>query len=333
LLLFFLLAASQGFTLGQEVTVTARVDSNNILIGDFLPLHIEVRHPADRSVAFAAVPDSLAGIEILRRDTLVSKSTDREVVETTTWTITSYDSGMFVVPPLQVQYRNPGDTTLRVAETSPIPIFVHGIPVDTSQAIKDIKPPMTLGISFAEMLPYLIGIVVVAGLVWLVMYYLKRRKRGEKFIPEPPPRPAHELAMEALRSLESEKYWQRGKIKEYHSLLTDIIRLYIERKFLVMALEMITDDILDAPQIQSLDPEAKSLLKGVLTLADLVKFAKLQPLAGENETSMKSAYRFVESTSGIGAEQPAPAPGRRDLPSPPSSGRKVANPVPAGGGS
>jgi len=315
-----LLLGSQGLMLGQDVTVTARVDSNNILIGDFLPLHLEVHHPADRNVEFVGVPDSLAGFEILRRDSLVRKSTGTEVVETTTWTITSYDSGMFVVPPLRVQYRNPGETALQFAETSPIPIFVHSVPVDTSQAIKDIKPPMGLGLSFAELLPYIIGVVIIAGIVWLVAYYLRKRKRGEKFIPEAPPRPAHELAMEELRSLESERYWQRGKIKEYHSMLTDIIRLYIERKFHVMALEMITDDILDAPQIKNLEAESTKLLKGMLTLADLVKFAKFQPLPEENETLMKSAYRFVETTAPIGEQQP----GSRNL--------QVANPVPAEAG-
>jgi len=328
-LILYLFVFSQSPTLGQNVTVTARVDSNNILIGDFLPLHLEVRHPADRNVSFVGVPDSLAGFEILRRDTLVAKSTGGEVIETTTWTITSYDSGMFIVPPLRVQYRNPGETALQFAETAPIPIFVHTLPVDTSQAIKDIKPPMGLGLSFAEILPYLVGVIVAGGIVWLVMYYLKKRKRGEKFIPEAPPRPAQELAMEELRSLESEKYWQRGKIKEYHSLLTDIIRLYIERKFHVMALEMITDDILDAPQIKNLDAETKAFLKGLLTLADLVKFAKFQPLPEEHETSMKSAYRFVELTAGIG-ENPSSStqqPGSRNLQPDSRLTGQVANPV------
>jgi len=319
LLFCSLLIGLQGYTTAQNVTVTARVDSNNILIGDFLRLHLEVHHPADRDVAFVGVPDSLAGFEILKRDSLVRKPAGGEMVETTTWTITSYDSGTFVVPPLRVQYRNPGDTALQFAETNPIPVFVHSVPVDTSLAIKDIKPPMGLGLSFAEMLPYIIGIVVLAGIVWLVRYYLKKRKRGEKFIPEAPPRPAHELAVEALRSLESEKYWQRGKLKEYHSILTDIIRLYIERKFHVMALEMITEDILDAPPVKNLEPEARKHLKGMLSLADLVKFAKFQPLPEEHETSMKSAYAFVASTAGAGTQQP----GSRDL--------KVAQSVPAEG--
>ncbi len=280
----------------QNVTVTAKVDSNNILIGDWLNLHLDLRHPLGTASQFDALPDSLAGFEILRRDSVVKKTVDREIVETTTWTITSYDSGMFVIPPLRARYTASGDTTVRFAETMPIPVFVHGMGVDTSQAIKDIKPPIAPGISFAEILPWLIGIAVIAGVAWLIYYFMKKRKRGESFIPEPPPRPAHELALEELRAIEAEKYWQRGKAKEYHSRLTDVIRVYIERKFALMAPEMITDDILDAPVIRGLDPASIAHLKDILTLADLVKFAKLQPLGDENERSMRGAVGFIELT-------------------------------------
>ena len=291
-------------TVAQDVHVTANVDSNNILIGDWLNLHLEVRHRENQSVQFAALPDSLAGFEIVRRDSFQRKSVDRDVVEWTNFTITSYDTGTFVVPPLTVRYRNAGETAAHVAESPPIPIFVHGMAVDTTKDIKDIKPPIPLGISFAELLPYLIGVVVIAGVVWLVYYVMRKRKRGESIIPEPPRRPAHEAALDALRSLESEKLWQRGKVKEYHSQLTEILRTYIEIRFDVQALEMITDQILSAEEIKLLDRNVYVDLRDMLTLADLVKFAKLQPRPEENERSMRSAISFVEQTW----RQTAPAP-------------------------
>jgi len=50
--------------------------------------------------------------------------------------------------------------------------------------------------------------------VWLYVYVRAKRKKGESILPEAPARPADELALEALRALESERLWQRGKIKE-----------------------------------------------------------------------------------------------------------------------
>lgn len=290
---------SPAFSAAQGVIVTSRVDSNNILIGDWLNLHVEVRHPATTDVQFVALPESLAGFEILKHDSLRRSSDDQSVLESTEFTITSFDSGTFIIPPIKVRYRVAGDTVTKEAESLPIPIFVHSVGVDTSQAIKDIKPPMSLGISFAEVLPYLIGVAVIGALVWLVMYIMKKRKRGEPLIAEAPPRPADEVALEALRSLESEKFWQRGKVKEYHSKVTDIVRLYLEGRFRIMALEMITDEILDTPAIKNLEKETFSSLRDMLTLADLVKFAKFQPLPEENERSMRSAYAFVEGTRRI----------------------------------
>jgi len=45
-----------------------------------------------------------------------------------------------------------------------------------------------------------------------------------------------------------------------------------------------------------IDAELKNKLKQVLVLADLVKFAKEQPLPKENEDSFNTAVEFVKNT-------------------------------------
>ncbi len=290
---------------GQNVTATARVDSNHILIGDWLKLTIEINHPSDISVSRPALPDSLEGFEIVRRDSPVVKTSGGQSLTTAGFVITSFDTGMHIFPAVPVRYLRQGDTTKYYAETSPVLVTVRGIAVDTSLDIKDIKPPMGVPITFADILPYLIGIIVLGGIVWLVRYIMKKRARGESLIPEEPPRPAHEIALEALRALESEKLWQRGKVKEYHSQLTDIIRVYIGRRFRIMAMEMVSDEILGSPPIRALPGEAAGRLRDLLFCADLVKFAKYQPAAGKNEKSMESSYAFVEQT--WRDHEPAPA--------------------------
>jgi len=304
-----MLVASTLQLVAQDVQVTARVDSNNILIGDWIRLHIEARHQEGAQVQFPALADSLQGMEVVRRDSITTQKVNQQVLESITYTLTAFDTGTFVIPPLPVTYYSPGDKTPRSAETLPIPIFVHSVGiVDTSKDIKDIKPPVSLSITFAEMLPYILGVIGIGAVSWLVYYLLKKRKRGETFIPQAPPRPAHEIALEALRALESENMWQRGLMKEYHSQLTDIIRAYIEGRYHVMALEMITDEILIAPAIKTLDPQAREQLRDMLVLADLVKFAKFQPTPEENTRSMRSAHSFVEVTM-----QHTPVPVRQEV--------------------
>jgi hypothetical protein len=280
----------------QDVQASARVDSNNIRVGDWLKLHLEVKHPANIPVKWPLIADSLQGIDVVSRDSIVTQKSGDNLVESTTLTITSFDSGTAVVPPLPFQYSVPGDTARKQAETSPIPIFVHTVTVDTSKEIKDIKPPLGLSITFAELLPYLAAIVVIGLAVWLFMYIRKKRQRGESIIPEAPRKPAHEVALNELRSIESEHLWQRGMIKEYHTRLTDILRQYIEGRFGVMAMELTTDEIMASLSSSDLSKEMKNALKEILVRADFAKFAKFQPGPQENEQSMKSAFDFVEGT-------------------------------------
>ena len=280
----------------QDVQATARIDSNNIQIGDQLKLHLEVKHPADINVQWPSIADSFQGIEVVVRDTVHKQNSGNDVVESSTLTITSFDSGTVVVPPLLFAYAAKGDTTKKIAQTSPLPIFIHTIQVDTSKEIKDIKPPFTLSITFAELLPYIIGIVVAGGLVWLFFYIRKKRQRGESIIPEAPRKPPHEIALNELRSIESEHLWQRGMVKEYHSRLTDILRSYIEGRYGVMAMEMTTEEIMASLQNSDLSKEMKGALNEILVRADFAKFAKFQPGPQENEASLKAAFNFVEGT-------------------------------------
>jgi hypothetical protein len=303
LLLIVLVLASRLIASGEDVRATASVDSNKILIGDWLGLHIDVQHASGTTVTWPAIPDSLEGLQIVHRNPPALKTEGNTVLESATFTITAFDSGLHVIPPLAFRYTLVGDTAIRSAETAPIPVFVRGIVVDTTLEIKDVKPPLGIPISFAELLPYIIGVIVLGGIIWLIYYVNKKRKRGESLIPEAPPRPAHEIALEALHALEAERVWQRGKVKEYYSQLTDIVRTYIERSYRILAMEMTTDEILASPEIREMPAECTGMLKEILVRADLVKFAKMQPMAAENESSLSLAQSYVQQTSAP-AKQP-----------------------------
>jgi hypothetical protein len=285
------------FALGQDVQVTAKVDSNRIRIGDWFRLTVDVQHPKDIPVTFPALPDTFEGFEIVKREQPITKQNDQLAMESLTFTMTSFDSGTHFIPSIPIQFTRKGDTTKYFAKTSPIPIIVGSIAVDTSQDIRDVKPPMSVPITFADVLPYLLVAVGIAGAFWLVRYIVRKRKKGESLIPEAPPRPADEVAMEALHTLESEKLWQREKVKEYHSQLTDIIRIYIERRFRIPAMESTSDEILDGFTNGIIEKNIKEDLKTVLLRADLVKFAKAKPVAQENEESLTLSYKFVQTTS------------------------------------
>ena len=63
-----------------------------------------------------------------------------------------------------------------------------------------------------------------------------------------------------------------------------------------MAMEMTSDEILESSPVAMLSKDANEKLRDMLLRADLVKFAKYQPIQNEHEASLADAYAFVEST-------------------------------------
>ena len=84
--------------------------------------------------------------------------------------------------------------------------------------------------------------------------------------------------------------------KEFHSGLTDILRTYMEGQFQVEAMEMITSDVIASLKAAQLPQEEINRMEKILTLADMVKFAKFNPLPDEHDQSLKNGVLFVENT-------------------------------------
>lgn len=294
--LFF--AMHSAFSQAQEIKATATLDTNRIMIGDQVKLQIQIEHPAKHKVRFPALPDTINKIEVLERskiDTVPSTDPSR-ITERQTYIITSFDSGHFPLSPLKFVLE--ADTNM-FFETEALLLSVYAPKVDTTQAIKEIKGPLDVPFSIREAIPYIVGGgILLAILIGLYYYFKNRKKKPGQIEIKVPSRPAHEIALEALKELENEKVWQTQEngVKSYHSAISDIIRTYIEHRYKIPAMELTTDEILNNFRRTSMKEEPKEKLRQLLQLSDLVKFAKAQPLPNEHELSLSSAYDFVSST-------------------------------------
>jgi hypothetical protein len=286
----------------QEATATATLDTSSILIGDQIHLKLNLTVPRPASVVWANVADTITSkIEVIKRSTIDSVLTGQpEGMKTLTQmlTITSFDSGYIAIPPFIFLYKSKGDNDYKSAETEAILLEVRRPEVNLSDEIKDIKGPMKAPVTFAELLPWILAALGVALLTYGIIYYIRKRRKAEPLIQlrHKPALPPHVIALEALENLRAKKLWQSGKIKEYHTELTEIIRVYIEGKFKVMALEMVTTDILESLRSKAIESATQTKLKNMLELADMVKFAKEHPLPQEQEQSMDYAIDFVKDT-------------------------------------
>ena len=111
------------------------------------------------------------------------------------------------------------------------------------------------------------------------------------------------IKLKALEALHHQKLWQNNKHKQYYSALTDILRTYIAARWGFGAMEMTSDEIIEAMRAEELPDKARMDLTAILRDADLVKFAKATPDAEQNEADYLKAYYFVEETKVAEAEE------------------------------
>ena len=295
LLSILLLMISHRPVSSQSVELSTKLDTNQIRIGEQLHLDINVWHPPGVSVRFPEIGDTLVkGIEVLEaypRDTAVE---DKNMKISQRYRLTSFDSGFYEIPPLKFGI-NSGQWSDSI-ESNPMYLLVHSVAVDST--IYDVKAPIHLPLSFLEVFPFVMGGLALVAAVYLVVWYLRRRRMSKGLlIPERPQEPAHVIALRELDRLREEKLWQRSEFKTYYTRLTEIIRQYIERRYGIPAMEMTSYEILDAWKLEEQPEEdLAAQLNRLLNLADLVKFAKEKPLASDNEENLERAYEFVKRT-------------------------------------
>lgn len=300
LLLVFTKTAS-----AQQTKALASLDSSEIIIGQQVKLKLSIQYRVDNGkqirIIWPQIEDTLRKeIEVVNKgkiDTIIDKNDPYLFTQSRILTITSFDSGYWAIPPFKFLA---GDTN--GIFTDPLLMQVSSIEVDTTQTIKDIKAPFEDTYTWLDWLKdnmnviwiALGALIVLIILIYIFKYILK--VKPPMVIVEAPMIPAHIIAFEKLEKLKSENLWQEGKLKLYHSKLTDIIREYIENRFKIQAQEQTTEEILFGFRNISIDEESRTKLKQTLILADLVKFAKEQPLPNENERSLDYSYDFINGT-------------------------------------
>ena len=284
--LFLLISCS----LAGQVQVRALVDSTTMLIGDQVQLKLEATAAAGIALADPLWPPNTDTLEFLsfgKWDTLGRGTLVCEAV------FTVWDTGFQEVPPIGVPYS--GNGLIDTAWTSNLIMEVR-LPTD-SLRLNDIKDIIREPAVFSDYLSYLyaLGTIVLIG---LILWFWRHPVRVKKEVPPPPPPPPHEVAMEQLAALAQKKLWQQGRVKEYHSELTHILREYLEGRFDINALEETTDEILDQLRKRNLPAALRQRLEEILQTADMVKFAKAKPAAQFHEKAFESVKAFVEQTAG-----------------------------------
>ena len=259
---------------------TVKIDKDSILIGEQIKLIIT--NPLNETNIWPIYNDTITeNIEIIRSNNV---DTNDNIISQE-FIITIWDSGNYYIPPIKFSEKN----------ITPIKLLnVSNINVAEDALLKDIKQPILIPIGWTDLWPYFLVIFIVLLILFLFKKYYSQNKKvisvvKEKKVPE------DIYAINELEKLESLELLKIGKIKRYHSSISEILRRYLELRFKFIALESTTYEIIRKLK-KEINKEEVEKIRIILERSDLAKFAKSKPSDKENIESMLLAKNVIIST-------------------------------------
>jgi hypothetical protein len=319
-------------------TVAARLDKTEGRVGDVFVLTVT-------AVGLRVIPTNLptrlelAPFEVVGADPALVEEKDLgngRVSRSFQVKVSAYETGELTLPPIDVTYIGK-DGQVRKQQTAPVPVKIASLLAnEPNPQLKEPSGPVTV-MRPDFTLAYLGGGVIAAALgAALAMVIHRRIKARAQLRPGPPPRPAHQIALDKLDHLARTGFGPDADMQALYFQLSEVIREYLGVRFAFPALEMTTEELIDhlpkrlttvmgtlrgspnPPAMGSggLSPPAPYAKGGVvvgeiagwLAGCDLVKFAKQQPAPGDARGALETAIRIVESTRPRPPTTPAAPP-------------------------
>jgi hypothetical protein len=276
-----------------DLKISAELDKKEADIAEEIRYSISVVTDRDTEISFPDADEFLSDFSL--KD---SKLTQRVFFNRKTvskqYIFQGYIPAKYTIPKTVIKYRKKTEDQWQQAQIPQQTIEIRSALAQAGYPEKlcDIKGPLGPARSWAVLLIAAVAALLI--ITALILMYLSRKKK----MPQPvPKRPAHEVAYEQLEEQKRKDLIAKGKIKQYYSEVSDIIRHYLEGRFSLNAPEMTTEEFLfyvrDYAQLLA---EHKGLLREFLLACDLVKFARYTPSPEEIDSVFASAKKFVDQT-------------------------------------
>ncbi len=289
----------------DDPTATLTAAQPTLTVGDLITLTLAVTHSVDAGIVPVAPAQQWGAFEVR---TLSPVSTaehgDGSATSYQALGVTLWMTGTYGTPPLPVTLVD-GAGQQHELLAQPISLTVTSVLTSSDLALRDLKPQATLPIP--PLWPWLLGGVVGSLLLGSGSWWLYSRWRGRTTGTTALPslrdlRPAYQIALDDLDQLQQLQLPAQRRFQEHYTLATDALRRYLTGAFAIPAIDQTTNEIRQALRQSALPSTARTRLLDLLSEADLVKFANVEPEPRAAEALLREARAFVLET------KPAPAP-------------------------
>jgi len=285
--------AATGTDKSDLVHVKAEIDKAFLTVGDLVTYTVTIERPHDIQILSTIPVPNEEFLEIKKSEDLYKKR-KKVVLEGRKFTLAAYRLGEFVLNPVVVRYRKAGESDEKTVQTTKLYLYVRSVAGDIPQEdIRDAKDVVPYVFRYSKVIIFLL---VLGGLALGYWAYLQLRKRFPSTKTASTPRLGpEEEALQNLAELFESDLLRKGLVKIYYLRLSEILKVYFERRYQILAVESTTAEILrDLPDC-CFTPEIVEKIRYVLEMADLAKFAKWIPAPAEVIQINRGAEAIVRS--------------------------------------
>ena len=262
-----------------EPTLTARLDTTRITLGDPLQLRLVVDRDIEQRTVFPDVDEQLAPFSVLSSTAITTtdlggaRQRDERIYELRAYTL---DVGP--VPAVEViVVTAAGDSLHLLSESLDVDLQSVRDP-EEGDALRDIIPPLHIPGGLPLWLVGILAAVLAAGLALLARRFLRRAPVERVPVP-PAPRGPVDYVREFARIADM-RLLERGATKLHYTRLADVMWRFLEDHIGIDALDRTTGEIAEDLRLaDSVDMETTLRIVEFLEAADLVKFARAEPPA------------------------------------------------------
>jgi len=264
------------------------LDTSLIRIGEQTKISINCDFEKEESFVWPNFNDTLiTGVEIIEKGEIDSLENEKSLTISQNFIITAFDSGTYFIPPIIFNENK---------KTEGLILNVQTVELAEDSQLMDIKPPIEAPYGWSDIWPWFLGVFIITLIIYLLKKYVFTKKKKEMIIKPKVVISSDVIALNELAILKDKELWENGKLKQYHSEISEILRTYLEERFRILALELPTYDILQNLKNRNLQKEDLIMLTAILQRADLAKYAKSKPTDSENNESMDLSVDFVKNT-------------------------------------
>jgi hypothetical protein len=267
----------------------AVADKVEILIGEQFRLKLSASFSTETFNASGFnIPDSIKHFEIIEKGALDSSITSGVKNLYQTITLTSFDSGIWALPPIGLHTKKP-------AGFSDSLIIKVGFDTTKIENINDIKPIEEAIVNTRWIYQAVGGITLLALICFIIFLYKTKFGKAamadeEIIVSKTPP---YEEAMEALKKLMEKTAATQEEAKLLHSDLTNVFKRYLLRANNINTLKFTTSETLIKLKDELITQQQLSSLAEALKLCDVVKFANYFPAKTETAAAVNQTEQII----------------------------------------